>query len=107
MLGQIKSLLGFTDGTKDELLNQIIGIVESRLKLKLGGLDVVPPALKYIVVEASIIRYNRISSEGASKHSVDGFSTEYLEDDFTPFLDDIQEWLEQNSEDGKAKVKFL
>lgn len=105
MLEGVKRLLGFTDDAKDKLLNQIIGTAESRLKLKLGGLDAVPDVLGYIVVEVTVSRYNRISDEGASAKSVDGVSTTWLDDDFVPYLDDIEAWLRQ--QDGKRKIRFI
>lgn len=104
MLDDVKQLLGFSDGAKDKLINQIMGTTESRLLLKLGGLETVPFELEYIVDEVSVIRYNRISSEGAESHSVDGVSTTYLEDDFAPFESDISEWKRQN---GKRRMRFL
>lgn len=105
MVDQVKSLLGLTDESKDELLKQIVGIVEKRLKLKLGGVDTIPAELEYIVVEVSVSRYNRISSEGTTSHSLDGTSYTWVDDDFTPYLNDIEDWLKKNS--GRGKVRFL
>ena len=68
MLEDLKRMLGLS-GRKDEELDQklewILDATTSRLKVLLGGID---PGndLDYIVTEVSIIRYNRIGSEGLS-----------------------------------------
>lgn len=103
MLSDVKQLLGFTDGARDDLLSQIIDMAEIRLRLKLGGPAVVPDSLRYIVSELAVIRYNRISSEGAAVHSIDGESVAYLDDDFAPFENDIAEWKRQNGKAGRFR----
>lgn len=104
MLEKVKLLLGIP-GADDALLQEIISTAENRLKLKLGGLEAVPSELSYIVTEVAIIRYNRISSEGAASQSRDGESTTYLEDDFAPFAADIAAWNNQHRKTGV--VRFL
>lgn len=103
MLNEVKLLLGFDDDTKDDLLNQIIATVETRLKIKLGGLDIIPDELSYIVTEVSVIRYNRISSEGTESHSIDGTSSTYIEDDFAQFESEITEWMRLNGKAGRLR----
>lgn len=105
MLGDVKRLLGFADDTQDDKLTQIIGMVESRLKLKLGGVVAVPGALSYIVAEVTVSRYNQISSEGTSSHSIDGVSMTWLDDIMFPYLTDMQDYLDQQN--GAKKVRFL
>ena len=72
MLEDVKELLGIAedDKTMDTRLNIIIAATTKRLKVLLGGLDV-PDDLKYIVTDVSIMRFNRIGSEGLSSHSVE------------------------------------
>lgn len=106
MLEKVKIMLGIP--TADEtLLNEIIHTAETRLKIKLGGLSAIPDELSYIAVEVAVIRYNRITAEGAKSQNTDGSSTTYLEDDFLPFEGDISAW-KNNQNGGKAgKVRFL
>ena len=72
MYDEIKSLLGIEGDGRDSLLSTIVGFTEDRLRVLLGGVEEVPPELEYIVYELSVIRFNRIGSEGMSAHSVEG-----------------------------------
>ena len=108
MLEDVKELLGIAedDKTMDTRLNIIIAATTKRLKVLLGGLDV-PDDLKYIVTDVSIMRFNRIGSEGLSSHSVEGASLSFASNDFEPYLDDIQSYLNAQKEATKGKVRFL
>lgn len=108
ILENIKTLLGFetTDTSKDKLLNLIISNATSRLKVLLGGLEP-PTQLDYILVEVSVIRFNRIGSEGASSHSVDGESLTFSDKDFEQFTNDIQAYLDSQKDSTKGKVRFI
>lgn len=108
MLKDIKELLGIAkdDTSMDSRLNIIMSATESRLKVLLGGLDV-PNALNYIVTDVSIMRFNRIGSEGLSSHTVEGESLSFSNNDFEPYMDDIQFYLDSQKGNKKGKVKFL
>lgn len=109
MLEHIKLLLGFTDTAKDNLLNYIISVTSARLAILLG-LSTVPEALYYIVEEVSVVRYNRIASEGLEHHSVEGETLIFRENDFAGYTDDISSWLATQNEDsanGKGRLRFL
>ncbi|MBR0085648.1 MAG: phage head-tail connector protein [Lachnospiraceae bacterium] len=110
MDGNIYTLLGL-DESNEEVQNKIEAIVdltESRLKNLLGGVDAIPGSLEYIVTEVSIMRYNRIGSEGASSHNVEGESLSWANDnDFDAFRNDIEAYLEEQSKDGRGKVRFI
>lgn len=108
MLEDVKELLGIAedDKTMDTRLNIIIAATTKRLKVLLGGLDV-PDDLKYIVTDVSIMRFNRIGSEGLSSHSVEGESLSFSNNDFEPYMDDIQSYLNAQKEATKGKVRFL
>ena len=61
----VRRILGFEDPREDDMLiANIIEVIEARLKSKLGSLDEVPVELQYIIVEASIARFNRVNDEG-------------------------------------------
>jgi len=110
MYEDIKTLLGVEDVTGDELdrkIGTIVNATESRLKLLLGGVDTVPDVLAYIVNEVSIVRYNRIGSEGISSHSVEGESVSFTADDFAGYKDDIQAYLNAQETATVGKVRFL
>lgn len=108
MLEQVLALLGISDPTEEvtSLLNTIISITTQRLLLRLG-VSAVPADLEYIVVEVSIVRFNRIGSERLSSHNVEGESMSWTqEDDFKPYLAEINAWLatqEENKSTGRLK----
>ena len=108
VIDDIKSLLGFdAESTeKDDLLELVIKNSTSRLKILLGGIDP-PTELDYIIVEVSIIRFNRIGSEGAQSHSVDGESLSFSDDDFEQFKDEIQAYLDSQKESTRGKLRFI
>ena len=108
MLEDVKELLGIqeNDTAMDTRLGIIISATTKRLKVLLGGLDV-PNDLNYIVTDVSIMRFNRIGSEGLSSHSVDGESLSFSNNDFEPYMDDIQSYLNAQKEATKGKVRFL
>lgn len=110
MLNQVLTLLGISDPTEEmsSLLNTIISMTQQRLLLRLG-VNAVPTELQYIVVEVSIVRYNRIGSERLSSHNVQGESMAWnSEDDFKPYLSEINAWVSAQ-EDLKysGRLKFI
>lgn len=109
MLNKIKQLLGISDDVQDDLLTTIIELTEERLKNLLGGAEEVPEELAYITTDVAIRRFNRIGSEGLSSHSVEGETMSWPENDFAPFEDDIQAWLDTQDEPTtmKGRVRFL
>lgn len=106
MLNNLKILLGKTDDSNDALLNLIISTATARLKLLLGGIEP-PDSMEHIVLEVSTIRYNRIGSEGMASHSVEGESITFADDDFAAFADEIQAFLDSQTENKRGKVRFL
>lgn len=106
MLEKLKIMLGITDSGRDELLNLLIESATARLKTLLGGIE--PPAsLEYIVRDVSIIRFNRIGSEGMTSHTVEGESQQFSDSDFDGFRDDIQSFLESQKDSARGRVRFL
>jgi hypothetical protein len=107
MLENLKMLLGLeNDDSKDDLLSLIIKLVTARLKLLLGGLEP-PEELEHIIVDVAVARFNRIGSEGLSSHSVEGESLSFAENDFDPFMSEIQAFLDGQKDNSRGKVRFL
>lgn len=106
MLENLKLLLGRTDNDNDALLTLIISTATARLKLLLGGIDP-PESMNHIILEVSIIRFNRIGSEGMASHSVEGESITFADDDFAAFADEIQAFLDTQKDSKRGKVRFL
>lgn len=109
MIEDLKVLLGFTGDISDELeeqLNVILYNTRKRLKALLGGVDP-PEELDYIITEVSVIRYNRIGSEGTTSHNVSGESMSFSDDDFVGYRDDINAYISAHKEVEKGKVRFI
>lgn len=110
MLKDLKRMLGLLDQDNEELdnkLNWILSTTRSRLKVLLGGID--PGGdLDYIITEVSIVRYNRIGSEGAQSHTVAGESTSFLSSDFDAYMDDIQAYKDaKNIDVSKGGIRWI
>lgn len=106
MLEKVKALIGVSDSSLDERLAGIIDLIEARLRNLLGAEDV-PEELSYIIVEASVARFNRIGSEGLSSHSVEGESMSWSEDDLAPYAQDIQDYIDRQKDGKKGRVRFI
>lgn len=109
MLNNVKLLLGLsgvTDAGLIDLLNLIIDMTTQRLCNLIGETEV-PDSLEHIIVEVSVIRYNRIGSEGISSHSVNGESMNFSENDFSNFMDEINEFIANKKDSEKRRVRFI
>ena len=98
-------LLGFSGEKSNKTLDVIIRLTTNRLKTLLD-VEEVPTELEYIVTEVSIVRYNKIGSEGVTSHSVEGETMSFSDNDFKGYLDDIEVWKNKKNE-VKGVVKFL
>lgn len=109
MLAQTLLLLGLSDAPDEikDKVQTIIGMTEQRFTLLLNM--PVPSALSYIIVEVAIARYNRIGSEGVSHHAVQGETMTWTDDDFEPYKDDIQAWLDAQDDPTitKGRIRFI
>lgn len=106
MLDDLKLMLGIDGNDRDALLNLIISSVTARLKNLLGGIEP-PEDMQHIILEVSIIRFNRIGSEGMDSHTVEGESQQFTDNDFSGFMDEIQAFLDSQKESKRGKVHFL
>ncbi|WP_271401516.1 phage head-tail connector protein [Salinicoccus roseus] len=106
-LDDVKTLIGLsdTDTAQDKPLNLIISMTERRLK-KFLPVDVeeLPADLQDIVVEVTIIRYNRIGNEGMQSESVEGRSMTFSDDDFRPYREQLAAYRPKNR---KGRVGFF
>lgn len=108
MLENLKIMLGIAadDTDLDGKLNLILSNTKARLKLLLGGIDP-PEEMNHIILDVSIMRFNRIGSEGLASHSVEGESLSFTDNDFDGFNNEIQAWLNSQKENVRGKVRFL
>ena len=109
LLSDLKELLGLPEEehSLDRRLTLILTGTKKRLKFLLGGLDP-PDEMDYILLDVSIIRYNKLGSEGLSSHSVEGEILSWSDNDFSGYMDDINAYLdERNKNKRKGGFKFL
>lgn len=104
---QVCTLLGIQGTAVDDKIEIIIDSVANRLKNLLGGVSIIPQQLMYIVTEVSVIRFNRIGSEGMSSHSVEGESISFSDNDFAGFMDEIEAYLDEQKGTKRGRVRFL
>ena len=90
----------------EDQLKDIIGDVEAQLCVKLGGVENVPDKLAYIVVAVSVKQYNRIGSEGASSHTVEGETLSWNDNPFAEFEEDIISWRDTYQR-RRPRIKFI
>lgn len=112
-LETLRRMLGFSplsDGSEvdRELDAKLIYILESteRRLLTIIGYAETPAPLEHIVIDVSCARFNRIGEEGMTSHSVKDENVSYLEDDFAPYMREIDSFLASTSR-KKGVVRFL
>lgn len=106
MLENLKQMLDINDNSLDNKLKLIIDTATARLKVLLGG-EEPPDSLSYIILEVSIMRFNRIGSEGLASHSVEGESLTFADSDFEGFSEDIKIYLEGKKEGTRGRLRFI
>lgn len=95
------------NGTQAEQLAVIESMTRDRLTILLGGLTI-PKELEYVVTEVSVKRFNRIGSEGAQHHNVEGEVFLWSDtDDFAGYMDEINKYLEDLDGATRGRVRFL
>jgi len=108
ILDKVKIYLDFNDNLQDDLLNEIIDDYSQRVKNYIGENEI-PKELEWVIKELTIIRYNRIGSEGLTSESQEGKSLSFKDGDpFDSYTDELDGYLNKDKEaHGKGKVKFL
>lgn len=69
----------------------------------------VPEELEYILTELTILRYNRIGSEGMSQESMDGHSATYIDKDLMDYESIIQVYINKQIPElpRRGVVRFI
>lgn len=109
-LDRIKRMLSMDleDDGSDDLLEDIVDLVESQLKNRLGGISKIPDSLEYIIANVTIARFNQLGDEGKGSMTVEGESAAWLTDLFAPFEEDIRKYLDrENQTVSGGYISFL
>lgn len=100
----IKVLLNIDDKEQDSLFDIIINHTSNHLELLLG--KEIPSRLEFIIVEVSIVRFNRRGAEGMDSESIEGHRTTFNNNDFRQYHSIIE--MEKNrAKVGGGGVYFL
>jgi len=108
-IDDLKTFLNLKGSGKDDLLTLIEKQTEIRLKSKLHlkSSELVPNELDYIILEVCVRRFNRIKNEGMTSYSQDGESATFNDDDFAGFEKEIADYLDNQQDSSKSKVRFI
>lgn len=107
LLQTVKVYLGIEDELQDSLLQQIIDDAIQRVCGYINE-QILPLQLEWVVRELTIIRYNRIGSEGTKTDSEEGKSATYIDDPFEQFVSTLDKYVEDNNKPPtKGKARFL
>ena len=99
--------------TDNEIVETIYENIEQRLldRLSVAKIEFIPAQLEYIVDEATILRFNRVGSEGMKSESVEGHSVTYdmsdVLDSYESAINDYLEGLKPDDGRKKGVVYFL
>lgn len=99
----VKTLLGIQDDERDGLIDLIVRLTSSRLNMLLGASET-PPELDFVVTEVSVIRFNKIGSEGSVSHSAGSESLSFSDDDFASYMSEIRAY---QAAKGQRRLRFL
>lgn len=108
LLDNLKLLLDLTDSDTelDIKLDLIIEQSKKKVLAYLPNITSVPDELSYIVLELSVVRFNRIGNEGMTSYSQDGESISYG-DDMSNYEADIKAWSLKQVGNDRGVVRFL
>ena len=108
LLSNLKLLLDLTDSDTelDGKLDLIIEQSKKKVLAYLPNVTLVPDELSYIVLELSVVRFNRIGNEGMTSYSQDGESIAYGAD-MSNYEADIKSWLLKQAGNDRGVVRFL
>ena len=108
LLTNLKLLLDLTDSDTelDGKLDLIIEQSKKKVLAYLPNVTSVPDELSYIVLELSVVRFNRIGNEGMTNYSQDGESIAYGAD-MSNYEADIKAWVSKQAGNDRGVVRFL
>ncbi|MGL5712244.1 MAG: phage head-tail connector protein [Paraclostridium sp.] len=94
---RVKALLNVTGTTFDKFIDECMAI-SSGLISRYLGVDTVPTELEFVLIECTIVRYNRIGSEGLTSEGIDGYSSSFIEDILSPYHQYLDDYIGRNAD---------
>lgn len=112
-MDDILILLG--DEANEEQVEVIYKLIETRLLNICKGYDnklsTIPENLEYILIEATIDRYNTIGAENMEEESFENYRAKYITSDilekYIPAIDRYFASLDENQASKVNKVRFI
>lgn len=101
ILTRVKNIMDIKNQEKDIILGELIEVMTNAVNLYCGA-ETLPIQLEFVVVEATIARYNRLGSEGLKSENIDVIGLSYIEDILEPYKPYMDAYKQTNK-----KVKFL
>ncbi|MBD5429341.1 MAG: phage head-tail connector protein [Lactobacillus sp.] len=101
-LDELKTMLQLKESDMDDVLKLIIHntVLQTRFKLGLKSDEDFPSEMSYIPLQVCVKRYNKLKNEGMSQYTQEGESITFSANDFDEFLDDLDEWKQDNNDTG-------
>lgn len=79
LITRLKRILEIDHNNDDELLGELASNMSQAIAMKVNDISV-PLPLEWVLVEATVMRYNRLGSEGYSQEGADVVSRTFIED---------------------------
>lgn len=105
-----------SDNSSDDLLNLLVEQAKSQMLLHIkrvmraNEVDVtkaevdIPTELNWILTEVVVRRFNRLGSEGMQKEQVEGHSITFQNDDFSDYIEIIEDFFASDSGKTSGRV---
>lgn len=71
------------------------------------GINEIPKQLEFIIIETSIIRYNRLGAEGLSSESIDVIKSDYMADIMSNYYVAMDKYMASINENPSKRIRFF
>lgn len=105
MIETLKLMLGIKDDSKDELLMSILHLCQSPVLSYINEVKL-PAQLEWVIIEMSIIRFNKIKSEGLTSESIDGGSVSFIDNAFNLYKQDLDTYIANKNNNRKGATFY-
>jgi hypothetical protein len=102
-LDNVKTLLGITDYSKDEVLEVLIGHTEQAIR-NYTKLAEVPTELSFVTESVVVAKYNQLGSEGYSSETTEGLAITYHDDVFRLYMPYLDQYIDTS---GANRLRML
>lgn len=101
---RVEAIIGRKD--EDGLIESLVFNIQDAVNLYCGTLSV-PEQLRFVVIEATVSRYNRLGAEGFKSENIDIISQTYIEDVLEPYKKYMDSYKNSNGLSTVSKATFV